>query len=50
MLEDLGEESATETLRDAVETHLADPDAPRTPDLGGDAGTGAVVGSVRERL
>ena len=50
MLEDLDEDEAAENLRDAVEAHLADPDAPRTPDLGGEAGTGAGAESVRERL
>jgi tartrate dehydrogenase/decarboxylase/D-malate dehydrogenase len=50
MLEDLDEDGAADALRSAVEAHLADPDAPRTPDLGGDSGTGAVAESVRRRL
>lgn len=50
LLEDLGEADAAERLRDAVEAHLADPDAPRTPDLGGEAGTEAAAESVRSRL
>jgi tartrate dehydrogenase/decarboxylase/D-malate dehydrogenase len=50
MLDDLGENGAAVGLRRAVEAHLDDPDAPRTPDLGGDAGTGGVAQSVRDRL
>jgi tartrate dehydrogenase/decarboxylase/D-malate dehydrogenase len=50
MLDDLDEPGAADTLRGAVETYLADPDAPRTPDLGGDARTDAVAESVRTRL
>jgi tartrate dehydrogenase/decarboxylase/D-malate dehydrogenase len=50
MLDDLDEEEAAGGLRAAVEAHLADPDAPRTPDIGGEAGTEAVVESVRGRL
>jgi len=50
MFDDLDEPGAADALRGAVETHLADPDAPRTPDLGGDAGTDAVAESVRTRL
>jgi tartrate dehydrogenase/decarboxylase/D-malate dehydrogenase len=50
MLDDLDEGAAAEALRGAVETHLADPDAPRTPDLDGEAETESVAESVRERL
>ncbi|WP_416841797.1 isocitrate/isopropylmalate dehydrogenase family protein [Haloferax sp. DFSO52] len=46
----LGETAAASTLWDAVETQLADSDAPRTPDLGGDARTSAVVADLRDRL
>jgi tartrate dehydrogenase/decarboxylase/D-malate dehydrogenase len=50
MLDDLGEGDAAGTLREAVEGHLADPGAPRTPDLGGNSGTAEVAESVRGRL
>jgi tartrate dehydrogenase/decarboxylase/D-malate dehydrogenase len=50
LFDHLGEESAAASLRAAVEAQLADPAAPRTPDIGGDAGTEAVVADLRERL
>jgi tartrate dehydrogenase/decarboxylase/D-malate dehydrogenase len=50
LLDHLGESAAATRLGDAVADQLADPDAPRTPDLGGDAGTDAVVAALRERL
>lgn len=50
LLEHLGEESSAEALWDGVAAQLADPDAPRTPDIGGDAGTTAVVADLEERL
>jgi len=50
LFEDLGEAAAAADLRDAVAAHLADADAPRTPDIGGEAGTAAVADSVRRRL
>ena len=50
MLEHLGEASATEDLRAAVEAQLAGDDAPRTPDLGGEAGTDTVVEDLLDRL
>jgi tartrate dehydrogenase/decarboxylase/D-malate dehydrogenase len=50
MLDDLDDPDAADALRGGVETHLADPDAPRTPDLDGNAGTDAVAESVRSRL
>ncbi|MFB6156757.1 MAG: isocitrate/isopropylmalate dehydrogenase family protein [Haloferacaceae archaeon] len=46
----LGEEAVGRTLRTAVEAQLADPDAPRTPDIGGDAGTAAVADDLRDRI
>ncbi|MFC4360369.1 isocitrate/isopropylmalate dehydrogenase family protein [Halobium salinum] len=50
LFDHLGEEAAGERLRGAVADQLADGDAPRTPDLGGDAGTEAVVRDLRDRL
>jgi tartrate dehydrogenase/decarboxylase/D-malate dehydrogenase len=50
MLDDLGEPGAADALWDAVVDQLADPDAPRTPDLGGESGTEDVVDDLRERL
>jgi tartrate dehydrogenase/decarboxylase/D-malate dehydrogenase len=46
----LGEAAAATDLWDAVAAQLADETAPRTPDLGGDAGTEAVVADLRERF
>ncbi len=46
----LGEEGAAADLWDAVVEQLADDDAPRTPDLGGESGTTAVVDDLRSRL
>jgi len=50
MLEHLDEESASHRIRQAVRTYLADTDAPRTPDLGGDARTESVSNEIRSRL
>ncbi len=50
MLDDLGEQSAADVLWDAVADQLADPDAPRTPDLGGESGTEAVVEDLHDRV
>ena len=50
LFDDLGEAGAAETLWDAVADQLADPDAPRTPDLGGDATTEDVVTDLRDRV
>lgn len=50
MFEDLGEEAAAETLWDVVAAQLADTAAPRTPDLGGDAGTSEVMADLESRL
>jgi tartrate dehydrogenase/decarboxylase / D-malate dehydrogenase len=50
MLEHLGEaEAAGEVVR-AIERVLASPDAPRTPDLGGEARTAALGAAVRAAL
>ncbi|MFB6192108.1 MAG: isocitrate/isopropylmalate dehydrogenase family protein [Haloarculaceae archaeon] len=50
MFEDLGEDGAAADLRAAVVDHFADPDSPRTPDIGGEAGTEDVVDSLDRRL
>jgi len=50
LLADLGEKTAADALWDAVTDQLADGSAPRTPDLGGDAGTEAVVDDLQSRL
>jgi tartrate dehydrogenase/decarboxylase/D-malate dehydrogenase len=50
LFEHLGEPSAARTLRDAVAEQLADPDAPRTPDIGGGSETAAVADDLRERI
>jgi tartrate dehydrogenase/decarboxylase/D-malate dehydrogenase len=50
LFEHLGEPSAARTLRDAVAEQLADPDAPRTPDIGGGSETTAVADDLRERI
>ena len=50
MLDDLGEPDAADVLWDAVADQLADPGAPRTPDLGGDGGTEAVVEDLHDRV
>jgi tartrate dehydrogenase/decarboxylase/D-malate dehydrogenase len=46
----LGEQAAAEALHGAVAAQLADPDAPRTADIGGDAGTEAVATDLRSRI
>ncbi|MFB6161516.1 MAG: isocitrate/isopropylmalate dehydrogenase family protein [Haloferacaceae archaeon] len=48
--EHLGEDAVARSLRDAVASQLADVDAPRTPDIGGDAGTEAVTRDLRTRV
>ncbi|PSP75484.1 NAD-dependent isocitrate dehydrogenase [Halobacteriales archaeon QS_1_68_20] len=48
MLEFLGYDEEGERVRTAVEDVLAD--GPRTPDLGGEAGTDEVTGAIVERL
>lgn len=50
LFEDLGETDAADALWDAVADQLADDVAPRTPDLGGEAGTETVVDDLRSRL
>ena len=50
MFRNLGEEGASEQLWTAVRAYLADTDAPRTPDLGGAAGTADVIADLRARL
>ena len=50
LFDHLGEATVADALWSAVEEQLADSDAPRTPDLGGDAGTDDVIADLRERL
>ncbi|WP_066415000.1 isocitrate/isopropylmalate dehydrogenase family protein [Halorubrum aethiopicum] len=50
LFEELGEIGAADALWSAVADQLADADAPRTPDIGGTAGTEAVVADLRSRL
>jgi len=50
LFDDLGETAAADALWTAVADQLADGSAPRTPDIGGTAGTEAVVADLRSRL
>lgn len=50
LFDNLGEHTAAQRLRSAVRGQLSDPDTPRTPDIGGEASTDAVVADLRERL
>jgi tartrate dehydrogenase/decarboxylase/D-malate dehydrogenase len=50
MFDHLGEDAAATALWDAVADQLADADAPRTADLGGESGTEAVAADLRGRL
>ncbi|SFG85174.1 tartrate dehydrogenase/decarboxylase / D-malate dehydrogenase [Halopelagius inordinatus] len=50
LFDHLGEDDAAAALWDAVADQLADDGAPRTPDLGGESGTEAVVSDLRTRL
>jgi tartrate dehydrogenase/decarboxylase/D-malate dehydrogenase len=50
LFEHLGEAAAADDLWNAVAGLLADPDAPRTPDLGGSSSTTAVADDLRSRL
>jgi len=50
LFEHLSEESAASALREAVSAQLADSDAPRTPDIGGERGTAEVVSDLDDRL
>ncbi len=46
----LGESAVARTLQSAVVEQLADPNAPRTPDIGGEAKTEAVTNDLRARI
>ena len=46
---DRGESAAADDLRGAVEAQLADEDAPRTPDFGGEAGTMDVIPDLSDQ-
>ena len=48
MLDYLGSTEAHDAVVKAIETLLADPQAPRTPDLGGTAGTADVGRAIAE--
>ena len=50
MLRDLGEVDAAQDLWDAIAEQLADRNAPRTPDLGGNDGTAEVSADLLDRL
>jgi tartrate dehydrogenase/decarboxylase/D-malate dehydrogenase len=50
LLEDLDEVDAAKGVRDAVRAQLADPDGPRTPDLGGGASTDVAANDLEDRL
>ncbi|WP_114577162.1 isocitrate/isopropylmalate dehydrogenase family protein [Saliphagus sp. LR7] len=50
LFEHLGEAAPAARLRETVQEQLADPNAPRTLDLGGNAGTEAVVTDLEARL
>ena len=50
LFDDLGEDTAADRLREIVDEQLADDSAPRTPDLGGDAGTEDIIVDLRARL
>jgi tartrate dehydrogenase/decarboxylase / D-malate dehydrogenase len=50
MLDFLGHADAHDAVLDAIEALLADPQAPRTPDLGGTAGTADVGRAIAERI
>ena len=50
LFEDLGETAAGDALWSAVVDQLAEESAPRTPDIGGTAGTEDVVADLRTRL
>jgi tartrate dehydrogenase/decarboxylase/D-malate dehydrogenase len=50
MLDFLGHTDAHDAIVAAIEAMLADPHAPRTPDLGGSAGTVDVGKAIAERI
>jgi tartrate dehydrogenase/decarboxylase / D-malate dehydrogenase len=50
MLEHLGEHQAASAVEHAIERVLADPTAPRTPELGGNAATSDVTRAIAGAL
>ena len=50
MLDHLGEGPAAASIMRAIETVLARPDAPRTPDLGGKARTNDLANAIAQAL
>ncbi len=50
LFEHLDEHELAAALHDAVAEQLADPSAPRTPDIGGGSGTEAVASDLRTRI
>lgn len=50
MLDDLGMSAAADAVRRAVAGQVRDPDAPRTPDLGGTATTASVANDLEGRV
>jgi tartrate dehydrogenase/decarboxylase/D-malate dehydrogenase len=50
LFDHLGESTAADRLWDVIESQLGDSDASRTPDLGGEATTEAVVADLRRRM
>ncbi|MHC3438287.1 isocitrate/isopropylmalate dehydrogenase family protein [Natrialbaceae archaeon A-gly3] len=50
LFEHLGEDGVTGSLRSAVADQLADSQAPRTPDLGGESSTETVANDLRARV
>lgn len=50
MFDSFDEDGVAQSIRTAVAAHLADTDAPRTPDRDGSAGTDAVARDIRSRI
>lgn len=50
LFEHLNEEQTARTLRNAVAEQLADAEAPRTPDLGGNSDTEAIANDLKSRI
>jgi tartrate dehydrogenase/decarboxylase/D-malate dehydrogenase len=50
LLDDVGEPDAAREVRSLVREQVKDPDAPRTPDLGGDGTTAAVTADLLDRV
>lgn len=50
LFDSVGEDGAARAVRDAVADHLADAEAPRTPDRDGSAGTVDVADDIRTRI